>query len=80
MLKTWRMFLQRQLLLTLVMMSSPCMVSPLSRVYITPDGGYKGIVVNIDSDIDLSHLDELMQKIKVIQMCQQFMWLKMLIF
>ena len=41
------------------------MVSPLSRVYITQDGGYKGIVVNIDKDIDSCLLDDLIQNIKV---------------
>ena len=41
------------------------MVSTLSMVYITPDGGYKGIVVRIDSEVDQDHCQEIIKNIKV---------------
>ena len=41
------------------------MVSTLSRVYLTPDGGYKGIVVKIDKDVDQDHCQEIINNVKV---------------
>ena len=41
------------------------MVSTLSRVYLTPDGGYKGIVVKIDKDVDPDHCHEIIKNVKV---------------
>ena len=41
------------------------MVSTLSRVYLTPDGGYKGIVVKIDSQVDEDHCQDIIDNIKV---------------
>ena len=59
------MLLSRYLLLILVMVSRSCMVSTLSRVYLAPDGGYKGIVVKIAGDIDHDKVDDLIKNIKV---------------
>ena len=42
------------------------MVSTLSRVYLAPDGGYKGIVVKIDKDVDQDHCQEIIKNVKVI--------------
>ena len=41
------------------------MVSTLSRVYLAPDRGYKGIVVKIAGDIDHDKVDDLIKNIKV---------------
>ena len=41
------------------------MVSTLSRVYLAPDGGYKGIVVKIDSQVDQDHCQEILDNVKV---------------
>ena len=51
--------------LLVLLLSSSCMVSTLSRVYLTPDGGYKGIVVRIDSQVDQDHCHEIIENVKV---------------
>ena len=54
-----------KLSLLLLLLSSSCLVSTLSRVHLTPDGGYKGIVVRIDKDVDQDHCHEIIKNIKV---------------
>ena len=44
------------------------MVSTTSRVYLTPDGGYKGIVVKIDSQVDQDHCQQIIDNLKVTYM------------
>ena len=55
----------QQFLLIIFMLSISCIVSTLSRVYLTPDGGYKGIVVKIDSQVDEDHCQDIIENIKV---------------
>ena len=52
-------------LLLLMLLSCSCMVSTLSRVYLAPDGGYKGIVVKIDRQVDQDHCEEIIDNLKV---------------
>ena len=54
-----------QFVLIIFLLSISCMVSTLSRVYLTPDGGYKGIVVKIDSQVDEDHCQDIIDNIKV---------------
>ena len=54
-----------KLSLLLLLLSSSCRVSTLSRVYKTPDGGYKGIVVRIDKDVNQDHCQEIIKNLKV---------------
>jgi hypothetical protein len=55
----------RELSVLLLLLSSSCLVSALSRVYLTQDGGYKGIVVRIDKDVDQDHCYEILKNVKV---------------
>ena len=54
-----------KLSLVVLLVSSSCISSTLSMVYLTPDGGYKGIVVRIDSEVDQDHCQEIIKNIKV---------------
>ena len=60
-----KMFLPESSVLFLLLLSSSCMVSTLSRVSMGPDGGYRGIVVKIDSQMDQDYYQEIIDKIKV---------------
>ena len=51
--------------LFLLLLNSSCMVSTLSMVYLTQDGGYKGIVVRIDKDVNQDHCQEIIKNLKV---------------
>ena len=51
--------------LLVLLLSSFCMLSTMSRVYLTPDGGYKGIVVRIDSQVDTDHCHQIISNVKV---------------
>ena len=42
-----------------------CSVSAMSRVHLTPDGGYKGIVVKIDTDVGQDGCQEIINNVKV---------------
>ena len=42
-----------------------CLVFAMSRVHLTQDGGYKGIVVKIDKDVDMDGCQEIIENVKV---------------
>ena len=49
----------------LLILSSSCLLSTQSRVYMDTDGGYKGVVVRIDDDIEQDNCKEIIDNVKV---------------
>ena len=49
----------------LLILSSSCLLSTQSRVYMDTHGGYKGVVVRIDDDIEQDNCKEIIDNVKV---------------
>ena len=54
-----------KLSLLVLLLSSSCMMSTLSRVYLTPDGGYVGIVVRIGNQVNQDNCHQIISNVKV---------------